>query len=462
LKLAAGVTALHGGGQTVSGAKADGIKFFRRLLRRKDDTPVLVQFRGALTREILLTERLRVKAVIVTVSLLVAVVTILHFTAPSVFDRISHGRFDLVPQYKVYLGFLLFEFAVLYLLARRLKMHSDVPVARRYISALIETSLPTYLLYLHMNWMGSEQALGYTAPLGYFLFIVLSTLRLDFWLSAFTGFVAAAELLAMAMLYRPAGFATEPPSELGVELIRSVMFLIGGILAGSVGVQLRYQFEASIAAASARDRITNLFGQHVSPEVVERLLAQGENSSGDIRRVAVMFVDFRSFTASARMRSPREVVERLDDAFAILVDILDRHGGIVNKFLGDGFLALFGAPIETADAAQHAVAAAREMLAANDRVNGATSWPLRIGIGIHLGEVVAGNIGSPRRKEYTVIGDTVNFASRLESLNKEFNSQLLISSAVCEALGEAGRDAVSLGQVAIKGYDQPMAVWQLG
>jgi adenylate cyclase len=446
----------------VSGAKADGIKFFRRLLRRKDDTPVLVQFRGALTREILLTERLRVKAVIVTVSLLVAVVTILHFTAPSVFDRISHGRFDLVPQYKVYLGFLLFEFAVLYLLARRLKMHSDVPVARRYLSALIETSLPTYLLYLHMNWMGSEQALGYTAPLGYFLFIVLSMLRLDFWLSAFTGFVAAAELLAMAMLYRPAGFATEPPSELGVELIRSVMFLIGGILAGSVGVQLRHQFEASIAAASARDRITNLFGQHVSPEVVERLLAQGEDSSGDIRRVAVMFVDFRSFTAGARMRSPREVVERLDGAFAILVDILDRHGGIVNKFLGDGFLALFGAPIETADAAQHAVAAAREMLAANDRVNGATSWPLRIGIGIHLGEVVAGNIGSPRRKEYTVIGDTVNFASRLESLNKEFNSQLLISSAVCEALGEAGRDAVSLGQVAIKGYDQPMAVWQLG
>jgi adenylate cyclase len=175
-----------------------------------------------------------------------------------------------------------------------------------------------------------------------------------------------------------------------------------------------------------------------------------------------MFVDFRSFTAGARVRTPQEVVERLDGAFAILVDILDRHGGIVNKFLGDGFLALFGAPIATPDAARNAVAAAREMLAANDRVNKAASWPLRIGIGIHFGEVVAGNIGSPRRKEYTVIGDTVNFASRLESLNKEFNSQLLISSAVCDALGEAGSDAVSLGQVPIKGYDLPMAVWQLG
>ena len=240
------------------------------------------------------------------------------------------------------------------------------------------------------------------------------------------------------------------------------MFLVGGILAGSVGVQLRHQFEASIAAATARDRVTNLFGQHVSPEVVERLMVEGASTASDIRRVAVMFVDFRSFTAAARLRTPQEVVERLDGAFAVLVEILDRHGGIVNKFLGDGFLALFGAPFEAPEAAQHAVAAAREMLVAMDRINDATTWPLRIGIGIHFGEVVAGNIGSPRRKEYTVIGDTVNFAARLEALNKQFNSQLLISAAVRDALGETGNDAVSLGEVAVRGYDRPMTVWQLG
>ncbi|HEY2212274.1 MAG TPA: adenylate/guanylate cyclase domain-containing protein, partial [Bradyrhizobium sp.] len=157
-----------------------------------------------------------------------------------------------------------------------------------------------------------------------------------------------------------------------------------------------------------------------------------------------------------------DVVDRLDGAFAVLVEILDRHGGIVNKFLGDGFLALFGAPFEAEDPAHRAVAAGREMLAAMERINENASWPLRIGIGIHFGEVVAGNIGSPRRKEYTVIGDTVNFAARLEALNKDFNSQLLISSSVRDVLGEDGRDAVSLGEVPIRGYDKPMTIWQLG
>jgi len=297
-------------------------------------------------------------------------------------------------------------------------------------------------------------------PLIYFIFVILSTLRLDFWLSTFTGVVAAAELFVVALIYDPASGSGEPQTYF--HAVRSTIILICGVLAGSVGAQLRRQFAASIAAATARDRVTNLFGQHVSPQVVERLMAEGTSAAGDLRRVAVMFVDFRGFTAGAQSRTPQEVVDRLDGAFAVLVDILDRQGGIVNKFLGDGFLALFGAPLEASDAAHRAVAAGREMLTAMERINAQTSWPLRIGIGIHFGEVVAGNIGSPRRKEYTVIGDTVNFASRLEALNKEFGSQLLISASVREALGDDGKDAVALGEVEVRGYEQKVAVYQLG
>jgi adenylate cyclase len=180
-----------------------------------------------------------------------------------------------------------------------------------------------------------------------------------------------------------------------------------------------------------------------------------------MRRVCVMFVDIRSFTAAARSRTPAEVVERLDAVFEILVDAVDRHNGIVNKFLGDGLLAIFGAPIDDPLEAANAVEAAREMLSAIDASNVGNPWPIRLGIGIHVGQAVAGTVGSPRRKEYTVIGDTVNLASRLESLNKEVGSQLIVSNTVREAAGEAVGEALPLGALPVRGYEEPIIVWRL-
>lgn len=434
----------------------------RTIFKPAAESPELRTAREALNRQVLLTERLRIKAVIATVAILTAVVTVVQLAVPSVFISISRGGFELGSTYEIFLPFLALELLALYLVTRRVTENKDVPIVRRYLSALIETSMPTAALYLHMNWMGANTALAFAAPLTYSIFIILSTLRLDFWLSTFTGLVAAAEMFAMAMLYQPQGFADEPMPDGMFQFVRAVMLFVGGVLAGAVGMQLRRQFEASIAAAAARDHVTNLFGQHVSPQVVERLLATGAAPTTEMRQVAVMFVDIRNFTAATRIHTPRQVVERLDEAFAILVDVLDRHSGIVNKFLGDGFLAIFGAPIEDPGAAQCAVQAACEMLVEIENNNRDSDWPLRIGIGIHMGAVIAGNVGSPRRKEYTVIGDTVNFAARLEALNKQFGSQLLISAAVRDAAGEAGSDATFLGDVDVRGYEQPQAVWRLG
>jgi adenylate cyclase len=434
---------------------------FRGRTKDAQGSAVSAEFHQILMREVMTTELLRIKALIGTIVLLGTISSGVYFFAPNAVSRVWHGNLNPLYLYAIIVPFILFEMWVHAAITRQMRKGRDLPVIRRYIGALVETSMPTVALALQINSMGSEAALGFVTPLTYFIFIILSTLRLDFWLSSFTGFVAAAGLFCMAMFYHPAGDVAPEPN-IYYHAARSLILLTGGLLAGAVGMQLRRQFEASIQAATARDRITDLFGQHVSPQVVERLMTEGASTDSNIRRVAVMFVDFRSFTAGARTRSPQDVVDRLDGAFAVLVEILDRHGGIVNKFLGDGFLALFGAPLETADAAHRAVDAAREMLVAMERINEANSWPLRIGIGIHFGEVVAGNIGSPRRKEYTVIGDTVNFAARLEALNKEFNSQLLISAAVRDTLGEACHDAVSLGEVTVRGYDRPMMVWQLG
>jgi adenylate cyclase len=419
------------------------------------------QFEHMLMREVMRTELVRVRALITVALCIMVIVFVVHTFFPNIVHEVWRG---INPNaiYRVLIIFTLFELWVHTAISGHLKNDDDMNVYRRYLGAFIEISVPSYLLFLQIEAMGPVRALGFVMPMVYFIFIILSTLRLDFWLSAFTGLVAAVQLFALAMYFKPEAGSADPEPEIYYHLSRSLVLFACGVLAGGVGSQLRRGFAASIRAATARDRITNLFGQHVSPQVVERLLLEGTATQSDIRQVAVMFVDFRSFTAGARSRSPQDVVDRLDGAFAVLVEILDRHGGIVNKFLGDGFLALFGAPFQAEDPAHRAVAAAREMLAAMHRINEDSSWPLRIGVGVHFGEVVAGNIGSPRRKEYTVIGDTVNFASRLEALNKDFNSQLLISSAVRDVLGKDGSDAVALGEVPVRGYEQPMEIWQLG
>jgi len=426
-------------------------------------TAASAEYSHAFAREVLRTELLRVRTLIVTAAVLIVVLGLISVFEPQVMHRIWRGRLKPIHLQAILAAFILFELWVHIQIVRHLARDGhDIPVIRRYISALIETSMPTVVLALEIESMGAVAALGFVTPLAYSIFIILSTLRLDFWLSAFTGLVAATELFLMA-IYDHAATGPGDEPEIYYHAVRSVVILICGVLAGAVGLQLRRQFAASVRAATARDRVTDLFGQHVSPQVVERLMmTEATSEASDISQVAVMFVDFRGFTAASRSRTPQQVVDRLDGAFAVLVEILEGHGGIVNKFLGDGFLALFGAPFETPDAAREAVAAAREMVGAMSRVNAASNWPLRIGIGIHLGEVVAGNIGSPRRKEYTVIGDTVNFASRLEGLNKEFDSQLLISDEVRAALGEAAVDARSLGDVTVRGYDRVFEVWQLG
>src|SRR6266702_385021 len=270
----------------------------RALWGNKDGQAAAVSadFTHALMQQVLRTELIRIKALIGTTALLTIMLWFLYFFDPYAVTHLWRGGLKPTDLYAILIPFILLELWIHAVVSRHLRLDRDVPVYRRYVGALIETSMPSVALSLHIDSMGPVAALGFVVPLTYFIFIILSTLRLDFWLSTFTGFVAAAELLCMAMFYHRAGSA-DPPPDLYYHAVRSVVVLICGMLAGAVGVQLRRQFEASILAANARDRITNLFGQHVSPQVVERLMAEGASTTSEIRRVAVMFVDFRSFTA---------------------------------------------------------------------------------------------------------------------------------------------------------------------
>ena len=419
-------------------------------------------FARALSLEIAASELLRMRVLSVALGvLLVFLVAIFGLAGGAV----QHLFIKPVPWWLpiAVLGpFLGYELTAQLLLRARIARGKGMPVAARFANAAVETSLPTVILWSVSDHGGPSLAFSAWPSMLYFLFIVAATLRLEFVLPAFTGLVAAIEYLALAVLLLPlSAHSADPVLSPFFHIAKAVTMLIVGVVAGLVGMRLRSKFMHVIEEATAREHLTNLFGQHVSPAVVERLLDRPADSAGELREICVMFLDIRDFTAYARGRTPEQVVDLLNRVFAFAIDAVDRHHGIVNKFLGDGFMAMFGVPLDDPNAAAHAVAAARDILAEVDRLDLTDGdWRLRIGIGLHAGLAVTGNVGSPRRKEFTVIGDVVNLAARIEQLNKDFGSRLLVSEAVSQALGAAHGSAIPL-TASVKGYTKPLPVWRL-
>jgi adenylate cyclase len=205
------------------------------------------------------------------------------------------------------------------------------------------------------------------------------------------------------------------------------------------------------------------FSRFVNPHVVQQLIERGGiEGAGQTREVTLLFSDIRGFTTLSESRRPEEVVDLLNRYFSMQVDVVFRHGGSLDKFIGDCIMALWGAPLDDAEHARHAVACALDMadtLQAFKRELGAEQSDFDVGIGLHSGPAVVGFIGSERRREYTAIGDTVNLASRIEGLTKEAKRRILVSRETMERCGDAF-DFVSCGTFAVKGRAQPAELFE--
>jgi adenylate cyclase len=220
-----------------------------------------------------------------------------------------------------------------------------------------------------------------------------------------------------------------------------------GTLAGS--------FNEMMQGLSEREALREAFGSYVDPDVAERVLDEGELLEGQEREVTVMFVDIRDFTAFADRSSARETVAFLSDFFDSIVPIIRKHGGNANKFLGDGVLAVFGAPERLPDHADRALAAACETVdEVERRFDG-----IRIGIGLNSGPVVVGSVGGGGRLEFTVIGDPVNVAARVESASRETGDVVLLTEATRCLLEGEHPDLEPRGEVPLKGKAQPVQVY---
>ena len=237
------------------------------------------------------------------------------------------------------------------------------------------------------------------------------------------------------------------------------------ILASSIALFGGVAYQYFVEGREKR-KMKRLFGQYVSKDVYEQLVANPDLArlGGQRRQMTVLFSDIRGFTTVSERGQPEEIVGMLNEYFTRMVDIVFAHKGTLDKFVGDMVMALFGAPLDDRQHAEHAVDAALEMLRELRRLN--EKWtaegrpPLDIGIGISTGPMIAGNIGSEAIMSYTVIGDAVNLGARLESLNKEYGTRIIISEATREVLSDRYVFR-PLGEVVVKGKTRPVAIFEV-
>ena len=213
-------------------------------------------------------------------------------------------------------------------------------------------------------------------------------------------------------------------------------------------------------------KVKKLFSRYVSKDVFDQLVADPSLAAlgGARRHMTVLFSDIRGFTTMSEKGSPEDVVSQLNQLFTRMVGVVFEHRGTVDKFVGDMVMALYGAPLDDAEHADHAVQTALAMIRALHEMN--RDWQrqgkptLDIGIGINTGDMVAGNIGSDTIMSYTVIGDAVNLGARLESLNKEFGTRIIISESTRAGL-KGQYDIHPLGEVVVKGKTKPIAIFEV-
>src|SRR6185369_9135966 len=317
--------------------------------------------------ESLKSDQLRVTILIYAIVSCLLLVVVLATAFFDEFQAAFHGNF------KAFLVAVAIIFGVnfCYLLLERVVLGRMIEKRRRpfaalkYLSAFVETSIPSAGMLVGSFFLGPIYTLFTPAPFIYPLFISLSALRLNVRLCIFTGFVAGLEysLLALYFISQTAPGTVEPIlSGTPHHLFKGFMLFLMGVVTGLVTLQIRKRILKSFTVVEDRNRISRTFGEYVSPEVMTTLLDLKPDLRSESKNVCVMFLDIRNFTGFAEKRTPEEVVRYLESLFEFMIEIVNRHHGIINKFLGDGFMAVFGAPLSDGKDCANALEAAQEIL----------------------------------------------------------------------------------------------------
>ncbi|QQS35857.1 MAG: adenylate/guanylate cyclase domain-containing protein [Ignavibacteriales bacterium] len=437
----------------------------KNILKRKfDEQKQLLE--SSFARDVLISEKKRVNLLLFIFGILWVILSLLFWLYKEEYIRLF-GAYKFFNIISITFGiFFLYELMLRAVISYRIRINKKLPEPVRYGNTFVEISMPTVIMIILSASLDPYLIINGPSPFAYLPFIILSALRLNFKLSVFTGLLAATEYLALCY-YIKSNYPV--PSEFSVlnsnmlYIVKGIFLLISGLASGFITLQIRRGIFNSMRYIEESNRIKNVLGQQVSQAVVDELLdTKADYANGVERNVCVMFLDIRNFTPTVEKKSPEEIVAYLNTIFGFMIDIINKYNGIINQFVGDGFMATFGAPVSKGNDCQYAVDAAVEIIRMLDEESRKGKIiPTRVGIGIHTGDAVTGNVGSSLRKQYSITGNVVILASRIEQLNKQFNSQLLISKEVLNRIFVNGYKVVSLGAHSVKGREEPVEIFQL-
>ena len=414
----------------------------------------------------LVSERLRLRAMLGLFTVISLNISVALLVFPEVVATFFEGSLDPFVVLPITYSYLLYAIAAYVSLTKSLSRNAAPNKFWGYTGALVESSIPTLLTYALGTIQAPSTSLFLPPLFLYFVFIALSALRLDQKLVWFAGICCSMQYLALSY-YSTDGFrvSAELPQILTApqhHVAKSIVLLLTTLAIALVVTELRKRLLNSLIQAEQQQKILNLFGQHVSPQVAARLTSDEDAGASRSESASILFFDIRGFTAFAEKREPEAVVSYLNTVFESLIETVNRHNGFVNKFLGDGFMAVFVSADGEDKHCRNALLAAIEIseqvrsLVANNQIE-----DTKIGIGIHSGQVMTGNIGSSARREFTIIGDVVNLASRLEQLTKQFEREILMSKEVADAVLLEGLETEFVAEAAIKGRETREKIYTL-
>lgn len=410
-------------------------------------------FQQQFNQELLLSERRRAVIVIWIFSAAITFRLIHFFLIGADEETKFLNSFSTVWLFPIIL--ILFEVLSLLRVNRLIKSRNKkIPVAGQFINTIAEICLPSVIILSVARQYPGFNILHSPVIYIYFVFITLSTLRLKFWLSFFCGLLSSASYISFAVFL----YGHFNTNDVAVSFI---MFLCG-VASGLVAKQINNGISNAMNESEKRRRVEGLFGQQISVEVAEKMLENNGRLESKKMNIAVMFIDIRNFSSFASNRTPEEIVKYQNSFFGIVINTVAEYNGIVHQFLGDGCMVTFGAPIMQENPSANAVAAAIELKQnLYDEFKKGKIPETTVGIGIHYGDAVTGNIGTQTRQQYSITGNVVIMAARVEQLNKRLNTEILITEDVFKRAGLKAGPSYQMETINVKGFEKPVTIFKL-